>query len=174
MWADPAESPKSNIGDLGVLDPDRNPTLFQTLRNDVVMVGLNLSRPVSVPFANFHDPRSQGQDFKIRFAFARTPYYGAYMTDIIKGVVIPKSGELRAYVRTHPSVIDESIARLVDEFRDLHSTSPTVIAFGADAHRLAREHLPSSQYSRLVKVRHYSDYMSQESYRTLVTSELAG
>jgi hypothetical protein len=94
VWADPAGSPKSNIGDLGVLEPDRNPTLFQTLRNDVIMVGLNLSRPVSVPFANFHDPSSQGQDFKIRFAFARTPYYGAYMTDIIKGVVIPKSGML--------------------------------------------------------------------------------
>ena len=96
MWGAAAGSAKSNIGcTLSVLEPDRNPTLLQTLRNDVVTVGLNLSRPVSVPFANFHDPRPQGQDYKIRFAFSGTPYYGAYMTDIIKGVVLRKVSGLR-------------------------------------------------------------------------------
>jgi len=29
-----------------------------------------------VPFANFHDSQSQAQDYKIRFAFSGTPYYG--------------------------------------------------------------------------------------------------
>jgi hypothetical protein len=172
VWADAAGSPKSNIGDLSVLDPDRNPALLPSLRNDVVMVGLNLSRPVSVPLANFHDSRSQGQDYKVRFAFAGTPYYGAYMTDIIKGVVVPKASELRRYLRTHRSVLDESLADLFTEFADLRCASPTLITFGADAYRLAAEHIPRDRYSRLVKVRHYSDYMSQEAYRARVADEL--
>jgi hypothetical protein len=43
VWAEPTGRPKSGIGDLRVLDPDQNPTLLQKLRNDVVMVALNLS-----------------------------------------------------------------------------------------------------------------------------------
>jgi len=75
VWAEPDHGPKSNIGDLGVLDPAHNPTLLDTLRNDVVMLGLNLSRPALLPFANFHDARPEGQDYKIRYAFSGTPYY---------------------------------------------------------------------------------------------------
>ena len=63
VWAEPAGRPKSNIGDLSVLDPDHNPTLFQTLRDDVVMLGLKLSRffPAAT-FANFHDPATRAQE----------------------------------------------------------------------------------------------------------------
>ena len=129
-----------------------------------------------MPFANFHDPRPQGQDYKIRFAFSGTPYYGAYMTDIIKGVVLPK-GEwaTRLEFRTHRSLIRESVAGLLVEFADLNCVSPMLIAFGADAHRLAVEHIPPTHYSRLLRVRPYSDYMSQEEYRAQrgrVTREL--
>lgn len=54
VWAESTGRPKSNIGDLSVLEPDHNPTLLQTLRDDVVMLGLNLSRffPAAT-FANF-------------------------------------------------------------------------------------------------------------------------
>ena len=47
------------------------------LRSDVVMVGLNLSTDRPAPFGNFHDAKAEGQDYKIRFAFTRTPFYGA-------------------------------------------------------------------------------------------------
>jgi hypothetical protein len=50
--------------------------------------------------------------------------------------------------------------------------SPTLIAFGADAYRVAADHIPHDRYSRLVKVRHYSDYMSKEAYRARVPGEL--
>jgi hypothetical protein len=102
VWAEATGRPKSDIGDLSVFDPDQNATLLQTLRHDVVMVGLNLSRFLAVPFGNFHDPRPAGQDYKIRYAFTGTPYYGAYMTDLIKGVVEPVSGNLLPRLASEP------------------------------------------------------------------------
>jgi hypothetical protein len=94
VWSEPDGRPKSNMGDLTVLDPDRNPALLGMLRSDVVMVGLNLSRDRPLPFGNFHDANAAGQHYKIRFAFTGTLFYGAYMTDIIKGVVMLKAGDL--------------------------------------------------------------------------------
>src|SRR5437660_419551 len=81
VWAKPGGTPTSHIGDIHVLSPEENLTLLQSLRNDVIMVGLNISRPVLEPFRNFHDDRPQGKDFKIRYAFMGHPYWGAYMTD---------------------------------------------------------------------------------------------
>ena len=172
VWATAGERPKSNIADLGVLDPDQNPTLLSTLRNDIVMLGLNLSRPVPVPFLNFHDPRPQGQDYKIRYAFTGTPYYGAYMTDLIKGVVMPRSGDLVRHLASSPFVVRENVDRLLEELADLRCDAPEVVAFGRVAYELAAKYVPSNRYSRLVRVRHYSDYMSQEKYRESVLTEI--
>lgn len=174
VWATAGDLPKSNIGDLGVLDPDQNPSLLSTLRNDVVMLGLNLSRPVPVPFLNFHDPRPQGQDYKIRYAFTGTPYYGAYMTDLIKGVVIPDSADLVRHLASFPPLIREDVGRLLEEFEDLPCKAPVVIAFGTVAYDLAARYIPSTRYSRLVRVWHYSDYMAKEKYRERVLAEVDG
>lgn len=173
VWAEPDGRPKSNMGDLTVLDPDRNPALLGMLRSDVVMVGLNLSRDRPQPFGNFHDARAEGQDYKIRFAFTGTPFYGAYMTDIIKDVVMLKSGDLMRCLAVNQHVVAESVERLLEEFDDLKSKSPTVIAFGGSAHLLAAKHLPANRYSRLVRVTHYAHHISQTAYRERVLSELA-
>jgi hypothetical protein len=173
VWAEATGGPKSNIGNLMVLNPDQNPTLLKTLRNDVVMVGLNLSRGFPVPFDNFHDPSPEAQDYKIRYAFAGTPYYGAYMTDLIKDIVMLESSNLIRHLAANPSLVSEHVQRLLGEIEDLNCASPTVIAFGADAHRLAAKHIPSSRYSRLVRVTHYSHYISKEKYQERVLSELA-
>ena len=123
------------MGDLNVLDPDRNPALLGMLRSDVVMVGLNLSRDRPAPFGNFHDAKAEGQDYKVRFAFTGTPFYGAYMTDIIKGVVMLKAGNLMRFLAANQHVVAESVERLLEEFDDLKSESPTVIAFGGGDRR---------------------------------------
>jgi hypothetical protein len=172
VWSEPDGRPKSNMGDLTVLDPDRNPALLGMLRSDAVMVGLNLSRYQPVPFGNFHDAKAEGQDYKIRFAFTGTSFYGAYMTDIIKGVVMLKSGDLMRYLAAHPDVVAESVERLLEEFDDLKSEPPAVIAFGGSAYLLAARHLPANRYSRLVRVTHYAHYISPAAYRERVLSEL--
>ncbi|MGF2414175.1 MAG: hypothetical protein ACQUYJ_17720, partial [Ferruginibacter sp.] len=85
VWANEDVKPKSNIGDMSIFDLDKNQKLLEMLKPDVVMVGLNFSRTIErKAFVNFHDKRPQGQDYKIRYAFRDTEFYGAYMTDIIK------------------------------------------------------------------------------------------
>jgi len=173
VWADPAGGPKSNIGDLSVLDPDHNPKLLATLRHDVVMLGLNLSRDLPPTLGNFHDRSSKGQDFKIRYAFADSPYYGAYMTDLIKEAVELKSSDLIRRIREYPGLVSRSIQCLLREFDDLKCVSPTLIAFGSDVYRLAIKHVPPGRYTRIVKVVHYSHYISKEDYRERVLAQLA-
>src|SRR5271163_2124304 len=152
VWAEPDGKPKSHEGDLTVLDPDRNPALLGMLRSDVVMLGLNLAKDQPPPFGNFHSAKPAGQDYKIRFAFTDTSFYGAYMTDMIKGVVMLKAGDLMHYLAADPDVVAESRGCLLEEFDDLKSEPPTVIAFGGSAYLLAAKQLAANRYSRLVRV----------------------
>ena len=85
VWADEGKRPKDNMGDLSVFDLEANPGLLQQLKPDTVLVGLNVSRGcIETPLGNFHDPRPEAMDFKIRYALRGSPFWGAYMTDIIK------------------------------------------------------------------------------------------
>ena len=84
VWAPAGEKPTSNVGDLSVLDPNSNPSLLASLNPAVIMVGLNISRPLAESLRNFHDKKPQAKDFKIRFALTGTRLYGAYMTDVLK------------------------------------------------------------------------------------------
>ena len=173
MWAEPTGSPKSGIGDLSVLDPDQNPALLSMLRDNVVMLALNLSRERPRTLGNFHDGKPESQDYKIRYAFSGTPIYGAYMTDLIKREVELKSGNLMRQLKENPSRIDENVQILLEEFDDLGCAAPTLIAFGGDVHQLAVQHIPPQRYTRLVGVMHYSHYVAKEEYRQRVLAALA-
>jgi hypothetical protein len=173
VWAEGTEGPKSNVGDLRVLDPDRNPRLLETLRDDVVMLGLNLARFLPATFANFHDPSPTAQDYKIRHAFTGTPYYGAYMTDIVKGTVMLDSRDLVRHIASRPELLAESLATLLDELDDLGAVRPTLVAFGNDTLRIATRLIPPSRYRRLAGVTHYSHYISKEEYRARVLGQLS-
>jgi len=94
------------------------------------------------------------------------------MTDFIKDVVMLKSSNLMRHLAANRTLVNENLRRLLGEFDDLGCASPTVIAFGTNAYRLAAHHLPSSRYSRLVGVTHYSHYISKEDYRERVSTEL--
>jgi hypothetical protein len=111
------------------------------------MVGLNISRSFSEPFRNFHDPSPRANDYKIRFAFTGTPYYGAYMTDVVKGMPMVESSSLLNRLRMAPALIPENIARLRRELDDLGSSRPLLLAFGGAAYALLAEYLPSGDYS---------------------------
>jgi len=84
-----------------------------------------------------------------------------------------KAGDLMRFLAANQHVVAESVERLLEEFDDLKSEPPTVIAFGGSAHLLAAKHLPAIRYSRLARVTHYADYISQTAYRERVLSELA-
>ena len=167
------QKPKADIGHLTVLDPDDNPSLLDQLKPDVVMLGLNAaSRPIgSEPWSNFHDPRPMATDFKIRFAFEGTPYWGAYMTDVLVGLHETDSQKVAAYINANRGDVARQIGRLEQELHDIGAANPLLIAFGADAHRTLRDHL-GSKYE-LVKVPHYAHRINKESYRAAVIDALA-
>ena len=113
LWAPQGERPSSNVGDLSVLDPDLNSALLGNLKEDVVMLGLVLSSEATFPrrsnfsLREFHDEGLQDST-RLR----GYPYWGAYMTDIVKGISELESGTLRKRLREDPSILESSIETL--------------------------------------------------------------
>lgn len=172
VWAAASERPKSNVWDLSVFDAVANPALLETLKNDIVMVGLNIARPLSKRFGNFHDPSPKANDFKIRHAFTNTTYYGAYMTDIVKNVEMTESTALLKHLRANPSLIRTNVDRFREELQDLHARTPTILAFGLAAHALLAKNLYPNEYSCLIRLTHYAYWMGKERYREAVLSQI--
>ena len=171
VWVKGSGKPKSNMGDMAIFD---DKLVLPVLRANVLMVGLNLSRfTISEPFRNFHDPSPSGQDYKIRFAFKDTEYYGAYMTDIIKGVVEVDSKNIPKHLKENPGVLANSIKIFREELRDLGAISPLILAFGRIAFDLVKENLSSAEYGKLIRLTHYSHQIGKEKYRETVLSEIA-
>lgn len=171
IWEDEGDTPKSNMGNLDILDPMKNPRLPEQLNPEVVMVGLNFSRHVTIKtFGNFHDSSPHAQDYKIRFAFRDTPYYGAYMTDIIKDFEELISGKVKEYLRTHPEFERQNALTFEREITDLGSDNPLIIAFGRDSYNILLQYFKDKY--RLVMVTHYSHYINKEVYRETVLKQL--
>jgi hypothetical protein len=169
VWAEASERPKSNMGDVSHF---KNKSVLSLLKNNVVMVGLNISRPVSEPFVNFHDPNPRANDFKIRYAFKDSTYYGAYMTDIIKFLEQVDSKNVMKYLKERPEIIDENLRIFREELHDLKATPPLILAFGKDTHKLVSENLNKNEYRKLIKLTHYSHQIGKEAYKEAVFKEI--
>ncbi len=169
IWADEYEKPKSNVGDLTILDPDKNPALFSQLNPNIVFVGLNISRgDIKYPLANFHDSRSVATDYKIRYAFRDSPFWGGYMTDIIKDYEQKSSGKVVSFLKSNRSFEEQNINIFRDELKDLQSSNPTLIAFGNDTYSILKRNFIDE--FEILKIPHYANYTSKEKYREQVKS----
>lgn len=169
VWAEVGSSPKSNVGDLSVFD---TPNIVESLTAEVIFVGLNISRgAIKEPLANFHDKRTEATDFKIRYAFKNTPYWGGYMTDIIKDFDQKESGKVAKYLRINKKFEDENVEIFRQELADIGSKNPTLVAFGRDTYGILKKNF-SDQYE-IVKVPHYANYSSKETYRIEVEEALS-
>lgn len=169
VWADASEKPKSNMGDISHF---KNESVLSLLKNDVVMVGLNISRAVSEPFINFHDPNPRANDFKIRYAFKDSPCYGAYMTDIIKFLEEVDSKCVMKYLKEHPETIERNLRTFREEMHDLKATAPVILAFGRNTHEILSANLNKTEYFKLIKLTHYSHQIGKEAYKKAVFREI--
>ena len=143
IWKEVGETPKSNMEDLNILDPQQNPDLLSELKPNVVFVGLNTSKDISglEPFSNFHPTNPFANDYKTRFALKDTELWGGYMTDIIKKHEELHSLSVVKHLRKYPEVVDENIETFRKELKDLGTKNPTIIAFVNDAYRILTRHL---------------------------------
>ena len=162
IWAHEDGIPTSNMGDLTVLDPEINKNLLSELNPNVVLVGLNFSEDVNhKPFENFH-AGGKFTDFKTRYALRDSPYWGGYMTDIIKNHPEKKSKELVIYLKTHPDEVQSNVESFRQELRDIGAKKPTLVAFGVAVYDILKRNLPEFE---IVKITHYAHFMSKEKYR---------
>lgn len=169
VWADEGDTPKSNIGDLSVLDPKMNSNLLSILNPNFVLVALNISRgDIKIPFANFHDARPEATDFKIRYAIKNTPLWGAYMTDIIKDFDEKISGKVVKYLKENKNFENENTNFFLKELSDIGSQNPTLIAFGNDTFNILNRKFANR--FKILKVPHYANYTGKEKYREQVHS----
>ena len=164
IWATEGETPKSNIGDLTVLDPDINKNLLSQLNPEVVFVALNISRgDIKIPLGNFHDHRPVATDFKIRFAFKDTPFWGGYMTDIIKDFEEKISGKVQDYLSKNRDFEKQNVDIFLEELNDIGAKNPVLIAFGNEVFNILNRHLKDR--FKIIKVPHYANYTNKEKYR---------
>lgn len=94
------------------------------------------------------------------------------MTDIIKGVEMINSKDLLTHLKVHPALVGQNIEIFREELRDLNCTAPTILAFGAGAYNIVYDNLRSEEYSQLIKLTHYSHYISKEKYREKVLRQI--
>ena len=168
VWSEAKHAPKSNVGDLSVFEGEE---FLKVLNPEVVLVGLNISRgAITQPLANFHDPRPEATDFKIRFALKGTPLWGGYMTDIIKDYDEQDSGKVEAELRKNRDLEESSVIRFREEIADLAPRNPTIVAFGRAAYSILERNLKKDCEVGLIS--HYAIYANKEKYRRMVAAEI--
>ena len=156
---------------MDIFDLDKNPTLLETLNPNIIMVGLNSSRALeNKAFVNFHDKRPQGQDYKIRYAFRGTEFYGAYMTDIFKNLEEKISKDVFQYLKNNKDFELRNVKIFEQEITDLKCSNPLIIAFGNITFEILSKHF--GQKYRIKKVMHYSQQISKENYKAAVWNTL--
>ena len=160
---------KSGVGDISVFEtPDSG--LLRALNPNVVFVGLNISQKIEDVFGNFHSASPSANDYKIRFALRGSQFEGGYMTDIIKDFEQKISGKVMKYLGGNKAFEQENIEKFEQELKDIGSTKPIIIAFGADCYKILRRNL-KDKYT-IYKVTHYSAFITKEKLR-LEFEELA-
>ena len=160
IWAEAGDAPKSNVGELSIFEGEE---FLNHLNTNYVLVGLNIARAdIEKPLANFHSPLSRAQDYKIRYAVKDTPLWGAYMTDVIKDFNEVNSGKLITYLKKHKQFELDNIRVFVKEIEDLGSTKPILVALGDATYEILVRNLKDY---RILKIKHYSHYISKEKYR---------
>ena len=167
IWAEEGETPKSNVGDLSVLNPAINQNLLNELNPNIILVALNISRgDIQEPLANFHDKRSEATDYKLRYALKDTALWGGYLTDIIKDFDQKISGKVVSFLKENQRFEKENVDYFLEEISYLGVTNPILIALGTPTYEILDRHL-SNQF-KIIKIRHYAFRESKESYRSHV------
>ena len=167
VWPDAGDTPKSNMGDLGIFETG---AILSKLNPNIILVGLNFSKSdvVNEPFQNFHG--SGGGAYKIRYALQDTLLWGAYMTDIIKDFPEEESKNVMSYLNANPSLVAENVMSFQQELRDVGASQPTVVAFGGDAFSIVNKAL--GETLAVFRVIHYSHYISKEKYREHIAERI--
>jgi hypothetical protein len=131
----------------------------KSLHTRYVFVGLNASRPPKgrAPWINYHYRHRGSRERIFAPILGKPPFYGAYMTDLLKGKDFATAAEACAYVKAHPAWLDQCAGRLLQELATLGPIG-VIILFGNDAARLCRDILRTAY--RSVRIAHFAAFGS--------------
>jgi len=166
IWAKQGDLPKSNMGDLSVLDPEVDKDLLSKLNPNIVLVALNFAADIDHDdWDVFHKYRRYGTDFKTRFALKDTQLWGAYMTDILKNYPEVDSLKVLSHLKKHPELERENVESFRQELKDIGAENPRLVAFGNTVYDILKRNLAEFE---IIKIPHYAHQMSKETYREQV------
>ena len=163
IWADFGKKPKQNVGDISIFDLNKSKNILNELNPNIILCGLNISGRINSPLSNFHSSKSKAMDYKIRYALYKSPYWGAYMTDIIKDFEQKISGDVIDYLRNNQKFEIENIRIFKKEIIDIGCENPKIIAFGGAVYSILNKHFKGKY--EIIKIPHYSHFISKENYR---------
>jgi hypothetical protein len=95
------------------------------------------------------------------------------MTDIIKSLEMINSKDVLRHLKANQALIETNIDRFRQELRDLESREPTILAFGVSAYKIIKNELKEREYSKLIRLTHYSHQISKEKYREKIISQIS-
>ena len=156
------QKPKDGMGDISFF---KNPSkkLLETLNPNIVLVSLNISKGIPRIFGNWHPDYSSANDYKLRYALQDTPFWGSYMTDIIKNHSEMDSKKLIDDLKQNPSLVKKNIDNFIQELKDIGAKNPILIAQGGATFKILKKYLKDK--FRIFKVTHYSAFMKKEKLR---------
>ncbi len=161
------------ISDLAIMEPRGIP--HPLMRADLVFVGLNAARPTSKPWEAFHT--TSANDKKLAGLLNNAVFGGAYITDIIKGLVEVEGKKAADIVKDNDSLLKSNAKLFCDELEMLGvGADTTIIVFGNEAwdiiQRMLEKNLldPCCAKGLFVKNTHFAAYVSIEDMK----KELAG
>ncbi|HEY8784354.1 MAG TPA: hypothetical protein VIM16_22190 [Mucilaginibacter sp.] len=107
------------------------------LHSKYVLIGLNASRKIEgEKWNNFRGGR---HDRKLKYALNDTDLRGAYMTDLFKEIVNPKSVDFYNYIKTNGEFIMKNVLSFKQEMSDIRiSPETTFIIWGTENSLTAR------------------------------------
>jgi len=166
-------APKSNMGNMDWTKDEDG--LCSVLNPEFVFVGLNLSNSygkysdVKTPWVNFHSGNPHGNSFKLRFALKDTSFWGAYMTDLIKGVKETDSKKVVSKLKKDSALLERNMKEFEREISHLGG-KPVLVALGDAVNEFLQ--MFKGKY-KILPLHHYSySKINKEQYRVEVLDSL--
>ena len=172
VWNEPKDGDPRFSG--GMDDPifdNITDDLLDQLNPEYMFVALNFSTGSVPTLMNFHSV--DAHIGKLRYALRGSPFWGAYMTDVIKGYSNPNANATMKFLTSNPRIEAEAIELLRDEISTLGDKVTTLIAFGRNTYRILNRNL-SDEY-RILQITHYSYYIGApigENYKEKIMPEM--
>jgi len=167
IWKNPdPDRPASNTEDMTVFDDEE---LLEKIHTNYIFIGLNAAMHDEInaeDWGAFHSKDTKKQrDYKLRYALKDTEYWGAYITDVIKGYNETNVSEVIKATRNDPNLLRESKELLKEEL-EIIGGYPVLVALGGTTYQILknmRDDLPS--IADIIKAPHFSQRISKEKYR---------